>query len=71
MTTGWLVVNIVLVAVVAAIVGLPAVLIPHMLDRKTRVKGAKTPRTLRQPKTTRQAASNPGRVADGQWREVA
>lgn len=33
MTTGWLIFNIILVAVVAAIVALPAVLIPHKLHR--------------------------------------
>ncbi len=33
MTTTWLIVNIVLVAAVAAIVALPAVLIPLMLGR--------------------------------------
>ena len=33
MTTGWLIFNIVLVIVVAAIVALPAVLIPHKLHR--------------------------------------
>ncbi len=36
MTTGWLIVNIVLVAVVAAIVAVPAVLIPNLLDRDAR-----------------------------------
>jgi hypothetical protein len=37
MTTGWLIVNIVLIAVAAAIVAVPAVLIPHRLDRDIRV----------------------------------
>jgi hypothetical protein len=47
MTTGWLIVNFVLVAVVAAIVALPAVLIPHKLDRdvRTAVRTVRAPRT--------------------------
>ena len=33
MTTGWLIVNIAMIVVVAAIVAIPAVLIPLRLDR--------------------------------------
>ncbi len=47
MTTGWLIFNYVLVAVVAAIVALPAVLIPYKLDRdaRTTVRTARASRT--------------------------
>ena len=65
MTTGWLIVNIVLVAVVAAIVAVPAVLIPHLLDREARVQVVKSPRAMRQP------TAHGVRFADGQRREVA
>ncbi len=41
MTTGMLIVNIVLIAVVAAIVAVPAVLIPNLLDRDVRAQTAK------------------------------
>ena len=47
MTTGWLIFNIVLVAVVAAIVALPAVLIPHKLHRHAQ-NAERTGRSVRQ-----------------------
>jgi hypothetical protein len=64
MTTGWLIVNLVLVAVVAAIVAVPAVLIPNLLDRdaRLRVRGPST-RTAQQPARPRGWA-NEGRRAD-------
>ena len=64
MTTGWLIVNIVLVTVVAAIVTLPAVLIPYRLDRDVRV-------ARRVTRPAAQATRERRWVADGQRREAA
>jgi hypothetical protein len=64
MTTGWIIVNIVLVAVAAVIVAVPAVLIPLRLDRDVR-KATRTARPQRQP------ASSLGWVYDGQQRDAA
>ncbi len=61
MTTGWLIVNIVLVAVVAAIVAVPAVLIPSLLDRDIRPKA-----TRRSAQPQRQASPSRRRVFDGE-----
>ena len=59
MTTGWLIVNIVLIAVVAAIVAVPAVLIPSLLDRDARRECARpSARTAQQPAQRRGWASD-------------
>ncbi len=66
MTTGWLIVNIALVAVVAAIVAVPAVFIPMLLDRDTRV-------TVQQPaaRRARQQAPNRGWTTEAQRADAA
>ncbi len=84
MTTGWLIVNIVLIGVVAAIVTIPALLIPNILHRQTLLENreAKPERRETQPQraqrspaqrqdaSTRQTASTHGR-STGQPRQVA
>jgi hypothetical protein len=60
MTTGWLIVNIVLVAVAAAIVAVPAVLIPTLLDRDIRPNVAQRST----PASSRRWASESERTAD-------
>ncbi len=65
MTTGMLIVNIVLVAVVAAIVAVPAVLIPNLLDRDVRAQAAKPARqTVRRPAPERRWTAEDQRRAD-------
>ena len=65
MTTGWLIVNIVLVAVAAAIVAVPAVLIPNLLDRDIRPNVAqRSTQPSRQPASSRRWASESERTAD-------
>lgn len=54
MTTTWLIVNIVLAAALAAVVALPAVLIPLRLDRGPRAGTATAPAVS--PRATRWAA---------------
>ncbi len=82
MTTGWLIVNIVLVAVVAALVTVPAVLIPNILHRETQLERRETAleaevalversRRVPKPASPRQPAPSRGRVADVQRRQVA
>lgn len=82
MTSGWLIVNIVLVAVVAAIVTIPAVLIPNILHRQTLLEHreraletelavAERSRPVQQPASTRERAANGNWAADGQRRQVA
>jgi hypothetical protein len=64
MTTGWLIVNIVLIAVVAAVVAVPAVLIPNLLDRDTRVKVRRPSARTAQRPAQRHGWANEGRRAD-------
>ena len=61
MTTGWLIANIVLVALVAAIVALPAVLIPTLLDREVRPNAAQ-----RRAQPQRRSAPSRRWVSDGE-----
>ncbi len=56
MTTGWIVVNIALAVIITLIVGIPAVLIPNMLDRGARIASA--------PATRGATRSTGGLVAD-------
>ena len=65
MTTGWLIVNIVLIAVAAAIVAVPAVLIPLLLDRDIRPQTAqRSAQPQRQSAPSRRWASDSERTAD-------
>ncbi|HSP65027.1 MAG TPA: hypothetical protein VLO10_02450 [Candidatus Deferrimicrobium sp.] len=65
MTTGWLIVNIVLVAVVAAIVAVPAVLIPNLLDREVHPQAAqRSTQSQRLSAPSRRWASDGERTAD-------
>ena len=65
MTTGMLIVNIVLIAVVAAIVAVPAVLIPNLLDRDVKVQAARPARqAARRPAPERRWTAEGQRRAD-------
>ncbi len=58
MTTGWLIINIALIAVVAAIVAVPSVLIPHLLHRAAEMEHAAVARFEGHARRTREAASD-------------
>ncbi len=65
MTTGWLIVNIALIAVVTAIVAVPAVLIPTLLDRGSRAGDAKpAAQQVRRPAPAQRWVNESQRRAD-------